>query len=273
MYNELDDFGGMDVSDLSQPPPPQQYQQQQQPQQQQYQQNQQQPPQQQQQQQQYQQPQQQQYQPQYNNSYGGNKPNYGGGKKQWSGGGGGGFQKKEDVVEDPYLPVAVYVDRDFPPQVKDQLFKVITTLTNAGITVRVNGDDREFYDRISTLPGKNIEVYTPWKGFNDIDTKHYFNMETSKHMASINFAAWDKIPDVVKSMLARNVRMIFGGKNNSIVKCLVTWSPDGVSKSAEITKDTGKGSFMIGLASKYYFPVINLGKAGAEDMLARVFNL
>lgn len=268
MFDELEDFGGMDVSDLTQQQPQQQYQQQ--APQQQYQQ---QP----QQQQQYQQqaPQQQQYQQQPNNSYGGNKPNYGGGapKKQWNAGGGGGFQKKEDVVEDPYLPVAVYVDRDYPPQIKEQLFNVIVKLINNGITVRVNGDDREFYDRIATLPGKNIEVYTPWKGFNDIDTKHYFNMETSKHMASVNFAAWDKVPDVVKSMLARNVRMMFGGKNNSIVKCLITWSPDGVSKSAEITKDTGKGSFMIGLASKYHFPVINLGKAGAEDMLARVFNL
>lgn len=255
MFDELEDFGGMDVSDLTQQQP-QQYQQQ--APQQQYQ----------------QQAPQQQYQQQQNNSYNSNKPNYSGGgaKKPWTGGGGG-FQKKEDVVEDPYLPVAVYVDRDYPPQIKDQLFNVITRLINNGITVRVNGDDREFYDRIATLPGKNIEVYTPWKGFNDIDTKHYFNMETSKHMASVNFAAWDKIPDVVKSMLARNVRMMFGGKNNSIVKCLITWSPDGVSKSAEITKDTGKGSFMIGLASKYHFPIINLGKAGAEDMLARVFNL
>lgn len=249
MFDELEDFGGMDVSDLTQQQPQQQQHQQQAPQQ--------------------------QYQQQSNNSYGGNKPNYGGGapKKQWNAGGGGGFQKKEDVVEDPYLPVAVYVDRDYPPQIKEQLFNVIVKLINNGITVRVNGDDREFYDRIATLPGKNIEVYTPWKGFNDIETKHYFNMETSKHLASVNFAAWDKVPDVVKSMLARNVRMMFGGKNNSIVKCLITWSSDGVSKSAEITKDTGKGSFMIGLASKYHFPVINLGKAGAEDMLARVFNL
>lgn len=183
------------------------------------------------------------------------------------------FKKKEEVVEDPYIPIAVYVDREFTNEIKNSLYNIISKLIAKKITIRINGDDKEFTEKVSSLSDKHVEVYIPWKNFNEIDSKHYYNTPTSKHLANIHFQGWEKVPDPVKAILARNVRMIFGDKNNSIALCLITWSKDGASKASEITKETGKSSFIIKLASTYGFPVINISKQSAGNILEKNFNI
>lgn len=183
------------------------------------------------------------------------------------------FKKKEEVVEDPYVPVAIYLDREFPIEVKTSLYNIASKLIAKGITVRINGDDKGFAEKVMALSDKHVEVYIPWKNFNEIESKYYYNSLTSKHLANKHFQGWEKIPDPVKSILARNVRMIFGNKNDSITLCLITWSKDGASKVSEITKETGKSSFIIKVASSYGFPVINISKQSAENILEKTFNL
>jgi len=183
------------------------------------------------------------------------------------------FKKKEEVVEEPYVPVAIYVDREFPPEVKTSLYNIASKLIAKGITVRINGDDKPFADKLCSLSDKHIEVYLPWKNFNEIQSKFYYNTLTSKHLAQKHFQGWEKIPDPVKSILARNIRLIFGDKNNSITLCLITWSKDGASRISEVTKDTGKSSFIIKVASTYGFPVINISKPTSENVLEKTFGL
>lgn len=211
----------------------------------------------------------------------GSQKSYGGGNNSggWQGnkGGGGGnrgaWPKKEDKVEKPYVPVTIYVDREFPPEVKNSLYNISSKLIAKGITVRVNGDDKDFLAKLQALSDLHVEVYIPWRNFNEIDSKHYFNTLTSKDIATKHFQAWDRIPDAVKAMLARNVRMVFGDKNNSITLCLITWSKDGASRVSEVTKDTGKSSFIIKVASSYGFPVVNIAKQTAENILEKTFGL
>ena len=183
------------------------------------------------------------------------------------------FQSKPDVLEDPYLPVALYVDRDFPAEVKEQLYGLASKLVAKKITIRVNGDDKAFIEKLLTLSEKFIEVYIPWKKFNDIDSKLYFNSITSKEIAKQNFSGWDKIPDSIKALLARNVRMVFGNKNNSIVLCVITWSEDAASRHTEVTAKTGRSSFIIKTASKFGFPVINIAKANSMTVLEKTFDI
>lgn len=207
----------------------------------------------------------------YQNS-GGGYQNSGGGyqKKQY---GGGNFKRKEEVIEEPYSPVSFFIDRDFPTEVKQRLISIASKLINKGHIVRYNADDPEVHSMLSEMGGAKVEAYVPFKGFNEVNTKHYWNTKTSKHMAETNFSGYEKVPDIVKSMLARNIRMIFGDKNNSITKCLVTWSPDGASRSMEVTKDTGRASFIIKVAAKHNYPVINLGREGAESIIDKAFDL
>lgn len=182
-------------------------------------------------------------------------------------------KKEEDTPKDPYLPISIFVDREYPAEIKEKIYHLINKLLARKITVRINGDDPEFYNRVKTLSDTHIEWYIPWKGFNDIETKHYFNTATAKQTAELNFTGWEKLPDPVKSMLARNVRMIFGDKNNSICLCVILWTKDGASKLSEITRETGKNSFTIKLASSYGFPVINLAKEKSMSILEKTFNL
>lgn len=188
-------------------------------------------------------------------------------------GGGNNWKRKEDVVEDPYLPVSIFIDRDFPDNIKEKLFNLASKFINKGFTVRFNADEPEIANRILSLSKEKTEAYLPWNGFNDMRSKFAFNTLTSKHVAASSFSAWDKLPPVVQAMLARNVRMILGTRNNSSTKCLVTWSPDGASRHSEVTRDTGRASFMISVTSKFHYPVLNIGKEGSEDALIKAFNL
>lgn len=183
------------------------------------------------------------------------------------------FTRKPEVLEDPYIPVVVYIDRDIPIESKDRLISIASKFIRKKITVRVNGDEPSIVSKLTSLSTRFVEVYIPWKGFNDIDSKHYYNTLTSKEIAKQHFAGWDKVPDSVKSILARNVRLIFGDKNNSIALCLITWSKDGASNRSEVTKETGRHGVVIKLASTYGFPVINLEKQNTEAAIEKIFNL
>lgn len=183
------------------------------------------------------------------------------------------FKKKEEVAEEPYLPIAIFLDRDFPLEVKEKLYTLASKLIAKGYTIRINGDDKEYTEKFMKLSDTHVEVYIPWKGFNNIESKHYYSNLTAKEIARKFFPGWEKITDSVKSLLARNVRMLFGDKNNSISMCLITWSEKGESRVAELTKDTGKAYFIIKVAATYGFPVVNIGKSGVENVLEKVFGI
>lgn len=198
---------------------------------------------------------------------------YGGGGYGGGGGGGGGFARKEDVLQDTYLPVAFHVEKDFPEEVKATLFNLASKMIAKKMTVRINADDKEFIDRLKTLTDDKLEVYLPWRGFNEIESKRTFNTITCKTVASSHFAGWEKIPDSVKAILACQVRMIFGDRNNSITLCLITWTRDGASKPQEVSKDTGRASFVIKMASSYGFPVLNVQRPQVAGLITNTFSL
>ena len=211
----------------------------------------------------------------YNNNRQGGGYNGGGGGQQRSGGYGGGnnFQRKEDVLQDAYLPVAFYIEKDFPEEVKSQFFDIASKMLGKKMTVRINADDKTFIDKLRALNDEKVEVYLPWRGFNQIESKKTFNTITAKDIAAKHFLGWEKIPDSVKAIIASQVRMMFGDRNNSIALCLITWSRDGASKAVEVNKDTGRGSFVIKMSASYGFPVLNLQKPQALAALEKSFNL
>lgn len=216
-----------------------------------------------------------------NNYQQGGQGGYGGQRQGggYSGGGqrsgysGGGFARKEDVLQDPYIPVALYLEKEFPEDIKNQLYDIASKLIAKKMTVRINADDKAFIDRLRVLNDDKVEVYLPWRGFNQIESKKTFNTVTCKDVAAKHFMGWEKIPDSVKAIIASQVRMMFGDRNNSIALCLVTWSKDGASKATEVNKDTGRGSFIIKMSSSYGFPVLNLQKPQALAAIEKSFNI
>lgn len=183
------------------------------------------------------------------------------------------FNPKDDPVQDAYIPISFYTEKDFPEDVKTTLYNLATKLIAKKYTVRINADDKPFIDRLRALSEDKVEVYLPWRGFNEIESKKTFNTNTCKDIASKHFLGWEKIPDSVKAILASQVRLIFGDKNTSISLCLVTWTRDGVSKGSEVSKDTGRASFIIKMASHYGFPILNMSKPQAGTVMEKTFNL
>lgn len=206
--------------------------------------------------------------------YSGGQQGGGGGYQQrQQGGGAGGFQRKPDEVAPPYLPVVLFVEKETPPEAKQKFYHLASKLIGKGYTVRLNSDDPEFVKQVMALSSKNVELYLPWRGFNQLESKHTFNTLTSKDVAQRNFQGWEKIPDSVKAILAAQVRMVFGDRNNSIALMVITYSGDGASRIAELTKDTGRTSFLIKMACTYGFSVVNMGKQSSESLLQKYFDL
>ena len=183
------------------------------------------------------------------------------------------YQAKDDPVQDPYIAVGMFTEKDFPEEVKTQFYNLASKLIARGITVRINADDKAFIERLRALSNDKVEVYLPWRGFNEIESKKTFNTNTAKDVASKHFSGWEKIPDSVKAILASQVRLVFGDRNNSTILCLVTWSKDGASKGSEVSKDTGRVGFIIKVASHYSFPVLNLSRQNAISIMEKNFNL
>lgn len=168
------------------------------------------------------------------------------------------FPKKETKIE-LSLPVAFFVERDYPNEIKEKLIRILADYANQGYVIRVNGDDPIFVQKVKDLSYSKVEFYIPFKEFNQIETKHYFNHEPSKEIAKSNFPSWDKVPDFIKSLLARNVRLLFGDKLNSPVLELFFWSEDGCESGFKVTQKTGKISALIRLADRYKITMRNIG--------------
>lgn len=205
----------------------------------------------------------------YANGQGGYQKRQGG----YNGGSGGGFQRKPDEVTPPYLPVVFFLEANLPEEVRNKFKTLASKLIAKGYTIRINADDPAFVKQLQSLSHKNVELYLPWRNFNELESKHTYNTLTAKDIAQKNFGGWDKVPDSVKAILAAQVRMLFGDRNNSITLMVVTYSADGASRIAELTKDTGRTAFIIKTACTYGFSVVNLGKPSSEGLLEKYFDL
>ena len=153
------------------------------------------------------------------------------------------------------------------------MYQIASKLIGKRYTVRVSGIDKQFAERVMKLSDSKVELYLPRRNFNEMESKRTFNTLTAKHVASLNFAGWEKIPDAIKAFLAAQVRMVLGDRNNSPAMCVITWSPDGAAKHAEVTKETGRSGFIIKMSSNYGFPVVNIQKQSSEAIIEKNFGL
>lgn len=216
--------------------------------------------------------QQQQPQQQQQNNY--QKQNSSGG--DWKSKGREEWMRKQKEVQDPYLPVVVYIDRDFPDNIKDSLISFISKLISKGFTVRFNADDKSIYDRIISLSNSKVEAHVPFNDFKQnrddvegIKSKFCWNSATTDHIAQQNFVAWDKLPKIVRILMSRNVRMLIGARNNSPAKFLITWSPDGATNATQVSTNTGNVGTYIKTADSLSVPIFNLNSPESRELISK----
>lgn len=202
------------------------------------------------------------------NSYGNNNNSSSGGG-DWKSKGREEWKKKQQEVQEPYMPVVVYIDRDFPSDVKEKLVNLISRLISLGFTVRFNAEDEEIVKKVKAFSSNKIEDHIPFNGFNDMKSKFCWNSNTTNHIAQQNFGAWAKLPKLVQILMSRNVRMLIGSNNNSPAKFLITWSKDGAFRGPQVSNETGNVGTYIKVAEKLAVPVFNLNNQQSRDEMNR----
>ena len=213
----------------------------------------------------------------YNNSGGGNynKGGYNGGaggfQKKPYGGGGGGFRRNDQDVDltnyTLYKPFSVICNDNAPPEILDRAKEVILYLINHGFTARASCVASSEKEILEFIPEDKVEVYIPWKDFDNRNSKFYFNDKVSQHIARMFHKAYDTLKGPIQAFLAKNVRMVLGEKAKSRSTLVIVWSEDGATDTSQITFKTGNVSHPIAIANAVHIPVFNLQD---PDILVKV---
>ena len=180
---------------------------------------------------------------------------------------------KKDLRKEPYLPITIYVEKEYPEPVKSNLIKLIDRLINKGYVIRISGVDLDFYNKVKDMSVENLEVYLPFKNFNEINSKLCWNADEVKNLVKSNFTSYDKVPDVVKAILGCQFRMLLGERNNSCTNLVILYTEDGAEKTLDVTQTTGKLNTIIKAADKYKIPLINIKREGSLANLVKTYNL
>lgn len=193
--------------------------------------------------------------------YGGN--NNGGGAKSW--------QDKAKEVQEPYMPIGVYIDDKFPPEVIEKLIGIVSGLISKGFTVRYNADNLEIHNKIKAMSFKQTEDYSPLKTFNEIESRFGFNSATSNKESEKFWGDNPKIPKIVRMKTSRDVRLVLGNNNKNNIKALITWSPDGARNTVEVSNETGYIGSTIKIADQYHCKVLNINNENSRRELEHTF--
>ena len=218
-----------------------------------------------------------------NNNQGGyNKGNYQGGNHNFNNGGGyqkksfGGFSKDKEVDLTNYTlykPFSIFCNDNAPPEILARAKDVLLFLYNHGFTTRAScltGSEKQILEYI---PKDKLELYIPWKDFDNRDTKFYFNDKVSQHVAKMFHKSYDTLKPPVQAFLAKNVRMILGEKAKSRTSLIIVWSEDGAADVNQVTFKTGNISHPIAVASAVHIPVFNLQNPDILSLIAGYLHL
>ena len=198
----------------------------------------------------------------YNNNGGGYNGGGGGFQKKPYGGGGGGFRRNDQDVDltnyTLYKPFSVICNDNAPPEILDRAKEVILYLINHGFTARASCITSSEKEILEFIPEDKVEVYIPWKDFDNRNSKFYFNDKVSQHIARMFHKAYDTLKGPIQAFLAKNVRMVLGEKAKSRSTLVIVWSEDGATDTNQITSKTGNVSHPIAIANAVHIPVFNL---------------
>lgn len=160
-------------------------------------------------------------------------------------------------------------ENGIPPETVDKLVSITKALTKEGIMFRYNGDNDPIYHKLLDIDLSKVEMYLPWKKFNtDLTAKMAKPVETAYHYAAYYHKAFKKLPNPVRTLLARDVHVLLGESCRNPIRFLVCYSADGAETIKQINfKTTGNISFSISICDMLNIPVFNLGNKDAVSRL------
>lgn len=177
--------------------------------------------------------------------------------------------KKDDTpkVFSLYKPYVVTGNKEAPPSIVAELESLVKRIEALGYTTRTGGLDGvdSAVEKVST----KLELYLPWKGFAEKESKLYWNDDLAMQAAKKYSPVFDNLKPVVQAFLAKNARMVLGTKFDSNALFLLCWSDDGAEAKKDVTSRTGNVGHVILIANSIGIPIFNLGN---EDTKQRLYN-
>lgn len=221
-----------------------------------------------------------------NRGYGGQRDssghrNYDRGNSWNNGGnrfGGNGFKKdfKKPEPVDPekvtlYKPYTVTANKEIPEHILERIKNIILELEKKNYVLRTGGmtGPEDTFEKAVSLK----EIYLPWRGFDDKESKFTFTSPVAKILASKYQPGFDGLKPAIQAFLTKNVRILCGTDTKSPSLFMIVWTEDGAESLKEKSIKTGNSGHAIAIASEIGIPVFNFGKSDAEDRLRKYLNL
>lgn len=150
--------------------------------------------------------------------------------------------------------------RETPMEVQIQMESIAKMLALRGFVLRsggANGADLAF-ERGCNLSCGEKEIYLPWRGFNDSESKLFGVGKYAVDLAREFHPRFDSLSQGAKMLIARNGYQVLGPNVDEEEKSefIVCWTKDGRASGG-----TGQA---IRIAASYEIPVFNLHDRRAE---------
>lgn len=145
----------------------------------------------------------------------------------------------------------------------EQLARQGWTLRSGG----ARGADSAFEAGHRRVTADRLEIYLPWKGFNQNPSSLFGVTEAALQLAARNHPAWHACTENVRKLHGRNAYQVLGQDLDTPSQFVVCWTPDGAASRKERSRDTGGTGTAISVADGAGVPVFNLARRGERDRL------
>jgi hypothetical protein len=186
------------------------------------------------------------------------------------------YSKKTSYEDDGvpgklYKPYVISGNKETPPNIIEQMFKIAKELETFSYTLRISSMDGP--DKIIEPRINDKELYLPWKDFDKKTSKLTFNTPESLKIAAMFNPSFSGLNFTVQAFLAKNARIVLGQNLKSPAMFVMCWSQDGVEDGKNKTSSTGNIGHIIAIASSMKIPVFNFGNADAEQRLKQYLSM
>lgn len=159
--------------------------------------------------------------------------------------------------------------RRAPRSILEEMRDLADYVGSLGYILRTGGaDGSDINFEVGALAGGYpVELWLPWKNYKFREGVGFFPEELHKSIARTVHPIFDKLPNYMQYLHARNVGQVLGKDCNDPSKFLVCWTPDGCEGAATRSKATGGTGTAIVLAEQSGVPVFNIKNSDAIDRL------
>ena len=185
-------------------------------------------------------------------------------------------QDSRRASEERQTPVPVYAGvgaRRTPSAVLAGMRDMARELAARGWHLRTGGADGADSAFADATPTEQRTVFVPWRGYNGWDVSAdkgvpqcrvlgADEIRAMREAAAPHHPAWERCPESVRDLHARNVAVLLGADMRQAVHAMVCWTDKG--------RVQGGTGMAIRLARHHGVPVINLAEVDARQALRRL---